>query len=380
MSGAFDQLSYDTLAVRLVNGHGFTFATNWYPFTEANQPTAHWSYLYTVYLAGVYSIVGHAPLVARVLQVLLSTLSGVLLWRLASRLFDPVVGLASAALWAVYAYAVFFDAALMTQSYYVLCLLGVMNCAVELVLDPRRRWWLLLGGALGCAALLRQTVLVFMPVLGGALVWAGLRRSEWRRAWVAGGMVALCVLPWTWFNYRTFGDFLLLNSNGGYFLYASNHPAQGVSFNPTFVAPVDESLRQRSEPARDRALYRAALGFAATDPVRLVRLSISRIPDYFWVLPSSGSSRVSNLARLLSFTLYLPLFVHGLYLSRRRWRLVLPLYAYVAFDTALHLMSWAAPRYRLPSDVLLMAVAGLSVTVLVGRVRGPQASSLSPHA
>jgi hypothetical protein len=96
------------------------------------------------------------------------------------------------------------------------------------------------------------------------------------------------------------------------------------------------------------------------------------------VLPSNRSSRLSNVARLLSFTLYLPLFVHGLYLSRRRWRLALPLYAYVAFDTGLHLVSWAAPRYRLPSDVLLMTVAALSVMTLVQVLSRFRALAVSP--
>ncbi len=49
--------------------------------------------------------------------------------------------------------------------------------------------------------------------------------------------------------------------------------------------------------------------------------------------------------------------VYGLWLSRRRWRACLPLYLYQAFDTALHLASWAAPRYRLPGDALLLVFA-----------------------
>jgi hypothetical protein len=40
----------------------------------------------------------------------------------------------------------------------------------------------------------------------------------------------------------------------------------------------------------------------------------------------------------------------------------------VAFDTVLHLISWAAPRYRLPSDAVMMVFAGLAVADLAGRV------------
>ena len=70
VSGAYDQVSYDALAVRVVQGYGFSFPTDSYPFAEANQPTAHWSFLYTLYLACIYELFGHHPLAARLIQVL----------------------------------------------------------------------------------------------------------------------------------------------------------------------------------------------------------------------------------------------------------------------------------------------------------------------
>ena len=60
--------------------------------------------------------------------------------------------------------------------------------------------------------------------------------------------------------------------------------------------------------------------------------------------------------------------LYGLYLSRNKWRVCLPLYLYVAFDTTLCLISWAAPRYRLPSDAVMMVFAGLAVVTLTERL------------
>ena len=36
VSGAYDQVSYDMLAQRLLQGHGLSYTTDWYPFTKAN--------------------------------------------------------------------------------------------------------------------------------------------------------------------------------------------------------------------------------------------------------------------------------------------------------------------------------------------------------
>src|SRR5678816_4583265 len=58
LPGIQDQVSYDALARSLLAGRGYSFTENWYPFTPANTPTAHWSFLYPLFLAGVYSITG----------------------------------------------------------------------------------------------------------------------------------------------------------------------------------------------------------------------------------------------------------------------------------------------------------------------------------
>ena len=72
LPGTYDQVSYHNLALRLAGGHGFTFGEMWWPWTQAETPTAHWSYLYTTYLALIYRVIGPAPLVARLIQVLVN--------------------------------------------------------------------------------------------------------------------------------------------------------------------------------------------------------------------------------------------------------------------------------------------------------------------
>lgn len=382
ISGAYDQVSYDTLAQSILAGKGFSFPTNWYPFTSANEPTSHWSFLYSLYLVAVYAVFGHHPLAARLIQVLLSGLNILLAYRLGRRLFGEWPGLAAAALTACYAYLIFFNAALMTQSFYVLTVLAAIGLSFSLVETPNLKRWVWLGLVLGLGTLLRQTMLFFAPVLFIWIWWSRRRSSVTNResssanaslAPVMGILVSLCVvaaliLPWTVRNYLTYHDFLLLNSNGGYWLYSSNHPNQGTNFDPNYAAPIPDNLRGLSEPAMDRTLYREALGFISADPTRFLLLSINRTKDYFWLAPSDQSGLINNAARIFSFTLYLPFMLYGLWLSRHRWWDCLPMYLYVAFDTGLSLISWAAPRYRLPSDSVMIIFAGFAVVSLANRM------------
>lgn len=393
LSGAYDQVSYDTLAQRVLEGKGFSFPSNWYPFTKADEPTAHWSFLYTLYLSGVYAVFGHHPLIARLIQVALSGAILLLVFRLGRRLFDEWVGLAAAAAAAVYAYLIFFNAALMTQTFYIIMVLASIDIAFGLVQKPTYWRWALLGVVLGLGILFRQTLLLYAILLFGWLWWAmrsqvtlpaqaaerpapqpqtAAARGGWAPLFgmlIAVMVIAAFILPWTLRNFVTYNDFLLLNSNGGYWFYASNHPGQGTMFNQSFAPPIPDNLQGLTEPAIDRALFQQGLRFILADPVRFLLLSVSRLKDYFWILPSEQSSSISNIARLLSFAVYLPFMIYGLWLSRRHWQLCLPLYLYIAFDGLLCLTTWAAPRYRLPSDVLLMVFVGLAVTSLVSQVK-----------
>lgn len=372
ISGASDQQSYDVLAQRVLGGYGFSFPVRWYPFTPPNEPTAHWSYLYTLYLAAVYVVTGHHPIAARLIQVLLSALNLWLVYRIGKRLFGDTVGVLAAALTGFYAYLIFFNAALMTQTFYILFLLAGIDLALQLADQPTLKRWILLGLVIGIGALVRQTLLLFAPLLFAWILWTSPSSRQWRHVAGSLALLAAVILPWTAYNYYTFHDFLLLNSNSGYWLYSSNHPNQGTNFDPNYVAPIPDDLRALSEPAIDRALTRAALGFVLSDPGRFVLLSLNRTKDYFWLVPSEQSSGISNLSRLFSFTLYLPFMLYGLYLSRKNWRACVPLYLYVAFDTSLSLASWSAPRYRLPADSLMMIYAGLAVQDIAERTPIPQ--------
>ena len=71
LPGTFDQISYHNLALRVLGGYGFTFGEKWWPITDAGEPTAHWSYLYTFYLAFVYKVFGPNPMIARLIQAFL---------------------------------------------------------------------------------------------------------------------------------------------------------------------------------------------------------------------------------------------------------------------------------------------------------------------
>ena len=372
LPGIHDQVSYDALARSLLAGRGFSFTENWYPFTLANAPTAHWSFLYPIYLAGIYALTGYHPLAARLLQALVGgALTCLLVYLIGRRVVNERTGLVAAGLTAVYGYFLYYNGALMTETFFIVLVLLSLHLSLELKEDPTPVRWVGLGLALGLASLLRQSMLLLVPLLLLWLAWEHRTdRVQWRSLALPVVVIVSLILPWTIRNYVAYREFLLLNSNGGYALYASNNPGLGTDWrNERVVVPVPKELAGQNEAQLDRALTRRGIQFILADPERYLRLTLDKTLEYFRFWPSRDSSAVSNWNRVLSFGLYVPFMVVGLCLSLSRWRSFLVLYLFVVGHTVIHLLSWPAPRYRLPVDAVLMIFAGLAVVDLAHRSR-----------
>ncbi len=410
--GTHDQISYDALAQRVAGGHGFSFATDWWPGVATNEPTAFWSYLYTLYLAGVYLVAGHHPLAARLIQaVAVGIAMPWLLYRIGRRTFGPRAALLGAAVAAIYAYFIDYAASLMTESFYIVGILWTLDAGMRLAAafdnpqapgDRRWRLGLELGLAMGLTLLLRQVILAFFAFLAGWLVWAGARRARRAPAQMlmvlaVSGLVALaCMAPFIARNGRVFGRLTLPNTNAGFTFFWANHPIYGTRFEAvlspehgvSYQDLIPPELRGLNEADLDRALLRRGVQFVVDDPGRYLRLSLSRIPVYFQFWPTSTSTPLSNAARAASFGLFLPFMLYGVALAvagPRRSRGALaawgvagerpPLYtarvalllSFVVVYAAIHLASWANVRYRLPVDAVLVLFAGVALDDLARR-------------
>ncbi len=381
LPGTADQISYHTLATRILEGHGFTFGQVWWPITRANEPTAHWSFLYTFYLVGVYGLFGVHPIAARLLQaVIVGFLQPLLTYLLAKRLIDRRAGIIAAGLNAIYAYFIYYAATLMTEPFYITAILGALLASIRLAdavrMKEKLRWSAVLGLCLGCAVLLRQLFLLFVPFL---LLWVWwVNRKESIRKAVVPLMVSLAIvtamiLPFTAFNYTRFHRFVLLNTNAGYALFWGNHPIYGTKFIPilpsnvvSYAELIPEELRSLDEAALDQALMKRAVEIILADPGRYVLLSISRIPAYFMFWPSNDSGLISNLSRVGSFGVFWPFMLAGLIRALvGKYRLtqgglrspvaLLALFGLVY--TGIHVLTWALVRYRLPIDAVFLVFA-----------------------
>jgi 4-amino-4-deoxy-L-arabinose transferase-like glycosyltransferase len=402
--GAADQISYHNLALRILEGNGFSFATPWWPATKAGAPTAHWSYLYTFFIAAVYRIFGEGPLAARLLQAIIAgTLQPLLVYLLTTRLFGGKAGLVAAGLTTIYAYFIYYGSTLMTEPFYITLILLSLYLAILLVdtlsgasivrspvtlNSPTKAGWkvyvlaMALGICLAATIMLRQLFILFLPILFVWMWWA-LNRRNLLLLLFPYIIVVVAIIPFTIYNYSRFDRFVLLNTNAGFAFFWGNHPIHGTKFIPIFPSSqyylmIPENLRNLDEAALDQALLKEGINFIREDPLRYILLSLSRVPVFFTFWPTSDSSLISNLSRILSIGILLPFMLYGIILSFFQMRKtsdsfvsspVFLLYLFIAFYTLIHILSWALIRYRLPVDAVLIVFAGSGMVEIVQVIR-----------
>jgi len=393
-----DQRSYHALGERLVAGQGFSFDRGWYPFTAADTPTAHWSFLYSLFVASIYGIFGVHPVSVRILQAILGgMLLPLTVYVFSRRLFQApsfrqhnvdveALALLAAGIAAFYPYFILYSATLMTETLYIIALLWTLYLAMRLAERPSLKHGLLFGISLGTATLLRQSILPWIMILMIWLGWVALRSGVFRRMIgalaVSGLLLALMIAPFTIRNYRVYGEFLLLNSNAGYAMYSAQHPMHGTDFQEFTAAPVPTELTGLNEAQMDRDLMRRGIGFVLADPGRYLQLSLSRLVDFFEFWPSANTTLLNNIGRVGSFGLMLPFMILGIVTAvvwgapkavggwlRFSTTPLAMLLLFVVVYTVQHIFTWAMPRYRLPIDAVVLPFAALGLSNVLHWIR-----------
>jgi hypothetical protein len=458
----FDAAAYAAIAKNLDQGDGFTVGA------DATQPSSDYSPGLPLFVAGIYKVTdGVHERLARVILALVGTLAILFTYLLALRLacaaffrrtgvgegvvdlgspegdqgLRPPLGVVVAALMAALAVAIYpatieYSGMLMTEPLAATLLSGtVLGILWAAERTPRGgavpAWrWLVPGLTLGALALVRPEYLAIGLLLallvllherftprppvssqkcsdsgqkcertGGVGGWLG-----WRRALLAGGVVALgivvVVAPWTIRNAIALDRFVTVSTGGGQVLYAGTYlPSDGnpekvgagvVAENPELFGPhALEDLRLEQILARlaearhpgtepDQALstmgkeqlrvdithhFGTYVGFVATKVGRIWShgpRAIMRTPVWealHWVLLGLGLLGLALLAYL------------------RRWEALLIGAVFLAV-TLISALLVASPRRVLVLIPLLSACAAAAIAWLTAHI--PAASDSAP--
>jgi len=393
-------------AARLVAGKGYTF--DFYGYRVAAPLRSFMPPLYTLVLAVFLRFSANPALTLKVFQAIISSLASIVIYFIATELFNTRVGLLSSL--ATAAYPVFMVLVIQPVATTInIFLLGLLMLSLlRLLRQPDSITSAMVGLLLGLNALTRPLILGFSA---GILLWLWLNRQEITRPWYKIGLVialfaSLTIAPWMLRNYAIHREFVPLSTNGGFTFWNGNNPfTTGSGFdvyidklrayspgrflieegdgNPEIAIlepyPLPRELEGKvhalSEVELDRQLYLASLRFIRDNPRQWLGLVKAKLISFWWFRPNIGTYRdfyrsTWILPYKVVYAIVLSLFMVGIFLSIPCWRKCSLFYLLFAYMTAAYVSFNVITRYRWEIESYMLMFAAVAVADIGWRILG----------
>jgi hypothetical protein len=369
---AGDGLEFHSLTRQLAAGDGYIEPLFLAP---THVPTADKPPLYPLVLA-LPAVLGAGSIVwNRVVSCLMGALLVAALGLLGRRAAGDRAGLAAAAIGAAYPVFVGLDGSVRSESLYAPLIAFVLLCAYRLRDRPETSRALTLGAVVGLAALTRSEAIALV-----VLAPIAAPRARLRTLTLCVLACALVLSPWVIRNWTTFGE-PTLSTNSGSLIYGANcHDAyySGLIGAWGCYPPLraTRALNEVKVASRLRSAgFRYARRHAARVPaVAAVRLL--RVWDLWKPWPTSRfealiDDRDLGVARagLVVYYVLIALAAAGALLLRRARRPLAILLTPVVLVSLLALLTYGTSRFRVPADVSIVVLAGISLAASSRRIR-----------
>lgn len=207
-----DALGYHELATNLLQNKSFSYEVN-------GKPDALRTPGYPLFIAAIYSVFGNAPWVVMLFQIVLDTVTCLILMLTLSRLFTHRVAFVSSLFYALDPFLVFYCSTLLSDILFVfLLVLSSYAFAAAYRSGPGGKgdWYYASYGLLLGIATLVRPISVYILLLLALFFFAGYWKDKTR----AIRLTAICsitfflaIFPWLFRNYVTF-DRLSLSTSG----------------------------------------------------------------------------------------------------------------------------------------------------------------------
>jgi 4-amino-4-deoxy-L-arabinose transferase-like glycosyltransferase len=385
-----DANAYHLLARQLADGQGYIRPFD-HLLLHLKRPTAEYPPLFPLVLSAATRIGLHTVDRQRIFLCFVGAGTVTLVGLLGRRVAGGAVGLTAAALAAVYPMLFLSEATLMSESLYVALVTLVLLCAYRAYDDPKTAQFVVLGAAIGAAALVRAEGLLLGAVVTASvgLALRGLpSRERVARIVVALGVAVALLVPWTIRNAVKFHAFVPVSNNAATLVDGANcdvtygGPQLGLwretfsSGNTLRVLPQRQACFEGfpiSDPHFDEAKasskdLRAGASYALHHAGSLPKVAVVRILRAWGVYSPGqqvsfesleGRPRAWQMRGTVMYWFLAPLAIVGAFLLRRRRRLIAPLVATAVTVTIGAALTYGQQRFRIAAEPAILVLAAV---------------------
>jgi 4-amino-4-deoxy-L-arabinose transferase-like glycosyltransferase len=216
-----DGILYEYFARGVLDGHYPEEALNFRSMLPPGYPG---------FVALVWTVAGRGNDYAlRVAQCILATAAIWLIARMASKMFNRRVGIATAWVLALYPFGIFYTATVMSEPLYMFLFALNLSLLFDLREQPNSARAVAVGVVAGLGALTRPQHLLFVAVSLAWLFFTSRTKEPRLRSRLAPLLIAALscgavVLPWTIRNYAHYHELVGISDNGTDVLWWGNNP------------------------------------------------------------------------------------------------------------------------------------------------------------
>ena len=394
--------------------NGYTLITNQQPWTDIVVDLSKISVppVYLIFVGVPEALLSPAAavIVIRIAQAILSAATCVFAYRLAWRLTDsPRAGLIAAGALALSPAFIIESSVILTETLYVFLAAAGLSAYVEYVARrkepdaPLLRLLALSVVMFGLATLTRVVLLLFPVGLALHLMmvdgWrVGLRRAGWLLL-----VCALVVATWTVYTRLRWNRWVIAGEGFAANLYIGATGWNGADQLDQQLEQQNPGFTQTDAQSQERqdAYANSALNLIRSDPVGYLRKRVTELGKAYlqphgttafsgaslrelaasWWREDRSPGGLIALTRADAFWPKLSLYLFhftalgfgliGMWMTRRRWRLSLPLIGFIAYTSLVHLVMLALPRYVFPTELCwwVFAAAALDRVIAVVTIR-----------
>ena len=380
-AAAFDRFSeapkwdaryYCDAARNILAGKGLTY--------DGLRPSTLWPPLCPVFLAGVFGVFGDDFVIARLVLMCVDVVTIVLVYLLASKIFDYRAGFVAAGIAAVYPYFIYRSAILMTEPLVMLLLTALALLLLHMKTGFRRRHIPAAGVLCALLMLCRANMQMLILILP---LWGFFAYGKWRPALARTlpivAIMLLLVAPYFVRNAKIEGRFVGISTTGGMTFYGAHNE---IVFNdPEFdgfwvniqrfgeQAPlIDEKIKEADNSDR---LFR--LGFEAIrkNPGKMPMHLLHKLRN-FWLIHVYyyETGGISAKIPQLVYLALLPFFVIGLIVNYRSPRKTVFFYLMFAMLTLTTFVFYGNARFRAPVEPMIITLASGGIVYAARKALG----------
>jgi len=303
-----DSQYYDKLANTFLESHRFAYS-------NTGRPDALRTPLYPLFVAGVYSLFGHAPWIVLLFQVILDSLSCLLLAITLARLVAPRVALIAALFYAVDPFLILYSSEFLSEIlfvFFLVCAFYILSTGISAGSEKWRALGYSLGGlVLGLATLVRP-VSRYVPVFLVIFLLSRYRsapRAALRYAVLALALFVLALTPWLIRNAEVFGNPFISTFDSYNLLVLNVVPLErekrgldSGTVKQQLLSEADSMMAAEGKNPEgwnqlERAAYwrRLAIRYIEANPVGFARFYFLGVIQSFWNLGTSEFARVLRI-------------------------------------------------------------------------------------